>query len=299
MRSAACREELSSFLAFLPSAKGRKLLIPILIFAKDRIHRYFEKDELWKNIQQLQWLEAAELRQLDIGSMNWMQKIEIIAERIEEALAELEAESESSASIYQAAELTLEREDIEGEGSLEIIARAEEELPEVARLTIAYSEMMNKFGEIVQKHSDRMAKADTFGKRLAIATNLAEALHPVSDESIQISGELRKAIDTVSPGLLGIIRMATASGEAKSEDMQEFFGQIKFLAQESLTASRSVEEFMETLDQGKGFSKKLDGELNKMRQSLLLFAETRSYYSTWIGEVDMANQVVTRTDGSK
>ncbi|GAB2750564.1 toll/interleukin-1 receptor domain-containing protein [Amycolatopsis magusensis] len=288
LRSRACREELASFFAFLPSQQGRKLVIPILLFPQERIERYFSSDDLWSEIQELQWKDASGLRSEEPGSPTWMLAIAQISERIEESLIEQEKIDTSSTLI--ATDSEGDYDDTEHtEGTLEKISRAEEELPRVNSLATAYGERLNTFNELIEGATIRLKKASSFGQRLALSKELATALKPLVDDSYDISDELRDAIQRTSPGIISIIRMVGSSGEATdptAEDVQDFLRMIRSLANEALKAVANVEQMMHSIEGGKGMSSDLDKIWNRMNAGLLMFFESRSHYKSWLEELD-------------
>ncbi|MGW4527060.1 toll/interleukin-1 receptor domain-containing protein [Amycolatopsis sp. NPDC004378] len=288
LKSPACREELASFFAFLPSREGRKLVIPILLFPQDRIDRLFPNDEQWSEIKQLQWKDASSLRGEEVGSSSWMLIIEQISQRIEEALDEQSTIDSSSALIDTDENFDTANPELR-EGTLEEIAKAEEDLPRVGILASTYGKEISQFNELVSNATGPIANATSFGQRLAVARNLAKELQPVVEESFRISDELREVIQGIGPGIISIIRMVGASGEAanpENRDVLDFLKNVREMAERSLEATSTTESMMTSIEGGKGFSKDLDKVLSRMNAGLLMFYESRSHYKSWLEEVD-------------
>ncbi|MEU4248690.1 toll/interleukin-1 receptor domain-containing protein [Amycolatopsis sp. NPDC026612] len=288
LRSPACREELASFFAFLPSREGRKLVIPILLFPQDRIDRLFPNDEQWSDIKQLQWKDASDLRSEEVGSSSWMLIVGQISQRIEEALDEQSTIDSSSTLIDTDTGFNTEDPELR-EGTLEEIARAEEDLPHVGTLVRTYGEKINQFNELISNATASFASATSFGQRLAVARSLAKKLEPVVDDSFRISEELREVIQGVGPGIISIIRMIGASGEAanpENRDVLDFLKTVREMAMQSLEATDTTESMMTSIEGGKGFSKDLDKVLSRMNAGLLMFYESRSHYKGWLEEVN-------------
>jgi hypothetical protein len=273
-------------LSFLSAEGGKRLIIPILLFDRDRIDRYFSNDELWTEIQRLQWMDASALRSEQPGSQTWIAKTTEIAERVETALEEQHARGAAAALLdLQPASDT--GDDAEStEGYLDKIALAEDLMPNMTPLAESYSNLITQFGEVTSTAAARLDKTTTFGQRLAVAHDLASSLRPISDEALRVAQDMRSTVSTLSPGIVTIIRMAKNPAEENDSHVIEFIESIDYMAKSALEAFDHLDELSRNIHEAKGISAELDRPLKKIQASLLLFAETRSTYKSWREEVN-------------
>jgi hypothetical protein len=286
LQSVPCREELTEFLVFLQSTKARKLVIPILLFGRDRIDRNSDSDELWAQICSMQSHDGSSLRTETRGSSSWMKQIVKIAERVEEIFLELKGSNDSDILLADTERAMMRIDNVDEPGTLELIAIAEARIPEIGEYSLQYGALMDSFRDEAVRATPRLEKADTFGQRLAISNDLAKRFDPVADEGEAVSRRLREALDATSPGIVSLIRMIASSGELGNPDVVKAVAGIWLMATQGIGASEKVEELIVAIEGSKGRSAALDKPLKRMQNSLLRFVEARTHFSSWIEEID-------------
>lgn len=281
LRSAACREELSEFLAFLDANSSTRLIIPLLFAASDRIANEFGQDNLWGRLEQLQWLDISQLRYSDEGTSSWMRIVDQIAERIDVILdapsvqdAETsEAEAEKAVSEFS-------------EGTLNKLAAIEENMPQMVSNIEHYGQLMEQLNEAVYAASPEMQRADSFGKKLGVSQRLAKKLAPIADEMAESADQLVKDLREMTFFTnTAVEQVRVSSGELPDESL-DALKSIRELAAISIQAFSVIEDFTRSVDQAIGFSRELDRPLKKIQKASLNIASLRGTMSGWLEEVD-------------
>jgi hypothetical protein len=280
LRSINCREELSEFLAFLDANASTRLIIPLIFTAPDRILNEFGDDDLWKRIEELQWLDVSGLRRVDVGSSQWIMATDLIAERVDEILrtftpgADEASDAEDSDS---EAELS--------EGTLNRMAAAEARMPEMNANVERYGELMTQLNKAVVAASPSMQRADSFGKKLGVSQQLARELTPIADEMVEVADRLAGDLNELTYVANVIVEFVRKdSNEAPAETI-EYLKSIRDIASIGLTSFAAIEEFSRSVGQVIGFSRELDRPLKKIQGASLKVAGQRGAFSGWQEEL--------------
>ena len=180
LRSAACREELSEFLAFLTSSSAVRLVVPLIYAKEERIDATFSDDELWQKIKQRESRDISRLRSVSPGSPEWIDTTEKLADLIDEVLSsftqiEIPGQEDRHGPITSI-------EDTAPPGTLERMAALEDKIPGVIADMERIGVLMESLNEAVVKATPGFATAKTFNERLSASRALAEKLDPIASE---------------------------------------------------------------------------------------------------------------------
>lgn len=281
LRSAACREELSEFLAFLDANSSTRLIIPLLFAASDRIANEFGQDDLWGRLEQLQWLDISQLRYSDEGTSSWMVIVDRIAERIDEVLDTPSTEdSENTEDVTEKAVPQI------SEGTLNKLAAIESNLPEMVSNVEKYGRLMEQLNEAVVAAAPEMQRADTFGKKLGVSQRLANKLTPIADEMVKSADQLVKDLREMTYLANTAVEQVRSSSGDLPEEAIDGLKSIRDMATVSIQAFSVIEEFTRSIEQVIGFSRELDRPLKKIQKASLNIASLRGTMSGWQEEVD-------------
>jgi hypothetical protein len=280
LRSVNCREELSEFLAFLRANSSARLVIPLIFAAPDRIRNDFTSDDLWAQIEKLQWLNVSELRYTDPGSSAWIIAIERIADRIDEVLRTFISEIDKPGP-----ESEPEPEPDLSEGTLNRMAAIEAEMPDMVASFERYSQLMLQMNEAVNKATPSMQQADTFGKKLAVSEQLARELTPIADEMDNTADKLVGYLGELTYVANYVAEAIRRDPNEARPDTIEFLKIMRTTAATGIGSFSVIDEFTRSLGQVIGFSKDLDQPLKKIQSASLKIADLRGVLSGWQEEV--------------
>ena len=281
LRSPNCREELSEFVAFLDANSSARLIIPLLYANADRIETNFSDDELWRRISRLQWIDVSKLRSIDKGSSEWIQKTEVIAERIDDILTEFGTSEVPGGGGKASAEVEEEPEVY----ILERMQELDENVPEMLGRIERFQTIMVQLGEAVEEAVPKMAKADTFAKKLAVSRALAHELTPIADD-LASSAESIVADFRSFDFLIGYIVQFAQGGENSSNpEIINTVRGIWDMAKEGSHALLPIELLKQSVSQGIGFSRDLDRPLKTVQRACLKIADLRGMLNGWMDEL--------------
>lgn len=281
LRSTACREELSEFLAFLDANSNTRLIIPLLFASSDRIANEFGQDDLWGRLEKLQWLDISQLRYSDEGTGSWMVIVDRIAERIDDVLG-----TPPTVDSETAEDLTEEAVSEISEGTLNKLAAIESNAPQMVSNVVQYGHLMEQLNEAVAAAGPEMQRADSFGKKLGVSQRLAKKLNPIADEMAnsadQMVQDLREMTYLVNTA---VEQVRNSSGDLPDAGI-DGLKSIRDMATVSIQAFSVIEDFSRSVNQVIGFSRELDRPLKKIQQASLNIASLRGTMSGWLEEVD-------------
>jgi TIR domain len=278
LRSAACREELTEFFAFLRANSSTRLIIPLIFGSPDRILNEFSDDDLWTQVSQLQWLDISELRFADPGSGPWIRTLEAIADRISEILQSVSTEVDTPSAESES--------EISNQGVLERMAEIEERLPGMASGMERYAALMVQLTEQVSLATPEMRIADTFAKKLAVSGRLANSLSPIAEEMDTLAGQMVSDLNELTYVTRFVTGIIANRPDEVTKDVLEFLATIRATANTGIDSLAAIDEFTKSIGQVLGYSGALDKPLRNIRSANLKIADLRGIMSGWREEVD-------------
>ncbi|GAA2878405.1 toll/interleukin-1 receptor domain-containing protein [Nonomuraea rubra] len=275
LRSEMCRQEFKEFLGFLGANSETRLIIPLVYSNFERIDAHFDSDDLWMTVKKLQALPLNNMRSTDRGSSEWIQTVEKISYRIEEVLSSVET-TENHAS---RSELISTEED---SGLLELFADMEDSGPQVRTDLERFAEIITEVGESTSNTAPRIASAQTFGAKLAVSSQLADQLNPLSEEAADLSQRLLSTLNRWDVGVrFGIEMVARGKMPIDNENTITFVDSIANLADIGVNSLGQLDVLRTAIESGKGISKPLNRPLAQIQQALLTFAEISAIFQGW------------------
>lgn len=283
LTSPSCREELSEFLAFLDAAASDRLVIQLLYADPERIEGRFAEDDLWVRLKRIHRLDTSRLRSADPGTSEWVMKVEEIANRIDEVLADIEQSLDPSIAALGPSE----SEEGFPEGILERLAATEEAMPEINENLLRLGTLLEEVGTRTVTATPKMGRADTFGKKLTVSRELAAELNPIADEMTNRADRVIRDFSSLDDFVTNVLTLSKSAPVETIKDPRtaELFKQIWDLATVAATSLRQLDEFNQTLAKVIGFSKDLDRPLKAMRGAFLRMADIRGILNVWLDEL--------------
>ncbi|WP_439664154.1 toll/interleukin-1 receptor domain-containing protein [Lentzea sp. HUAS TT2] len=297
LRSPACRDEIQTYLTLLDQEQ-RRMLIPLLLYPQDEIDRRFSADELWLEIKELQYRPIQDLRFEEQGSRSWMTAVIDIASRVDEVVGDLPTSpvGESMAvDVFQAE--SVEPSSEISMGTLEVMAIAEERLPELGQVATDFSGLIDKFNEETEAATSRLSNATSFREKLQAANTFARKLQPITSACTLKSQEMRQILAEVAPGVTSMLRMiANSPGEIDDQNVRDFLNGMRSLVAGAIESTQSVALFHDSMEESKGFSGNLDHVLIEMQNALLVMVDLNATAQAWkeiLNLIDEPGQDVT------
>ena len=283
MKRPECRAELREFLSFLSQGGSSRLIIPLLLVARAQMDGLLLDDDLWGDVVELQYLAIDEMWFEDPGTGAWLKKVHVIAKRVDEKLSE---QAEKGSAITPEIPKG-ESQSATGDrvGKFELISRVETEAPVLMAEAQKFAVLIENFGSTVTSVAPEIARAESFGQRLAASQRLASQLTPITDQSLEVSEVMIKVVTSMDPGVVAAIRLAKNAPDAGTSEVQNFLQVIGDMANSIITAMSQLTVLEASIEQGKGYSSDLDQPLDTMQRSLLLVAEMNAIAQGWLDEL--------------
>ena len=280
--SAPCREEFQSFVWTASQADSRKLIIPLLFTPKENIEARFQDDELWAQVAKLQYLEIHELCKSDPGSGQWMDKVEIIAERMRSVLDVPDLSVPPPTGPTEAQEPPTPEQ-----GDFDLLREYDQAFQPVIGTIQDLAEIFFEFDDSVVAATPRLTAAANFSQRLEVSNELADELTPIVDSFSDRVQDFQRHLDAADPLVHAVFRMLKVSPSIRqSEEAREFIKSEKALAEALIGNITSMLRTYEPIYALKGFSSKLEKPLQRMQSSLLIMAGNRGIFVNWLEEAE-------------
>ncbi|WFE33314.1 toll/interleukin-1 receptor domain-containing protein [Micromonospora sp. WMMD975] len=284
LRSAPCREELSEFFGFLNANSSVRLILPLLFASSDRIGRTFSDDNLWQRISNLNWVDASTLRSADIGSAIWIKNVELISDRIDEVLSAFAAVGEKQQQPDSPIPAT---EDEDGDWVLDRLGEAEGKMPQVQSDLESFAHLIEELGEQTRLASPAMERATSFGQKLAVSRNLAQALTPIANDMVATADRLVTGFGDWNYLVNHIFEAIKADlGAIEDADSVSFLSSIREMATSGVDSLGQVEQLNGSVSGVIGFSKALDIPLKAVQRACLRMADLRGLLLGWLNEIE-------------
>lgn len=279
LRSTACREELSEFLAFLTSSSVDRLVVPLLYAKKERIDKGFSDDELWLKIMRREYEDIAALRSVSPGSPEWIETIEKLADRIEETLSSFTQADKSDRAAGTAS--TPKKPNDGSPGTLERMAALEDKVPEVIEDMSRIALLMGNLNNAVLIATPRFSKAKTFKERLAASRSMAKKLDPIADELLSTADRMVANFSEWDLFVQTLLEYARGGGDLTSSD---FLGSLAALWSLSKTGGAQlapINQFAELVTRGIGVSRDLDRPFMAIQKAAMRIADMIGILDGW------------------
>jgi hypothetical protein len=278
LRSPNCREELSEFLTFLTSSSVERLVIPLIYTKRERIEGTFAEDELWVKLDKRQGPDISNLRRVEPGSPDWIEKVENLADAIDEILSSFRhVEETPQRGRKPAANLS----DSTPPGTLERMASLEEQIPEVIGDMTLVTQLLEATGVAVTAAAPRLTSAQTFGARLAVSRELAKELDPISEELMSAAERLASNFGQWDFFVKYFLDYARSGGDLKATEVAAGLKSLWMLATTGASSLAQASDFAQIVSQGLGVSRDLDRPFMAIRDASLRIADISGILDGW------------------
>ena len=172
-------------------------------------------------------------------------------------------------------------------GTLEMLAETEESLPRLNASIIRLASIVDQFNQIITAATPMMAAASMSSEKLAVATELADKLSPITEMFASEVMDYIELVDKVDPGTREMIRrISYLPPEQRDPSFAEYLQSVRTLSNLGLQGMTSMMEFHDSIGGSIGFSSKLDVPLKRMQSALVTMASKRSVFERWQNEVN-------------
>jgi TIR domain len=279
LRSAECREELSEFFAFLEASSVDRLVIPLIFAKQERIQANFAEDDLWEKVSRRNYEDISRLRSVNPGSPEWIETVELLAERIDETLSSFEQVEEPVPSRDDRA--TSKRSKAPAPGTLDRMFALEQMVPQVTDDMSRIVTLMNDLGKAVTKAGPRFANANTFGARLAASKALAKQLDPIADDLVSTADRLVTNFAEWDFLVQYVLEYASNGGDLSDPQVVRVIGGLWQLATIGASSLSAVNQLIQIVSQGIGISRDLDRPFMAIKTACLRIADLIGILDGW------------------
>lgn len=279
--SPACRAELNAFARSANELGVGQLLLPILYLDVPGVEDDDPDDDLIALARSFNWVDFRKIGLLDRDASQYRQAVRALAQR----LAEANRDAERSPVAHEAATRVAEQES--GEGFLDVMARFEESLPEIAEVTEKVGAQVVTIGEVVQAAASDINSGamSTFAGRLQVTRALASNLAAPSHDIGELGDRFAARLHDLDAGVRLIIDRAPHEPEARDQ-FCAFFEQLRELSRQADAGLGSLASMADQAQALETASRDLRPVIREMRRGITLITEGRSVMSNWVTLID-------------
>ena len=259
--------------------------MPILYVDSPLLREDPPTDEVAEKVAAFQWVDWTKLRFASRDSTEYRSAVASMAQR----LADANLKADESNSLISVGE-GLEEED-DAPGSADLMARAEEVMPDWAETINALGTAIQDIAAVANAGSERLdAVSDRgFAARLTAMRQMATELQRPADSVEENSAKFTAQLNDVDAGLLEMIPMIAAEAEknpSTRKDACEFFASIRELSESADSGLGGLKELVDTIQPIEGMSRDLRRPLKTLRRGLTLMHESRKVMNAWVALID-------------
>jgi len=279
LRSTACRGELSEFFAFLEASSVDRLVIPLIFAKKERIEANFAEDDLWVKVSRRNYVDVSQLRTVNPGSPEWIETIELLAERIDETLVSFE-QTEGTAQNKED-QPTHRPSKTPAPGTLDRMYALEQKVPEVVEDMARLGTLMEDLGKTATRATPRFTNANSFSARLGASKVLARQLDPIADNMVSTAERLVSNMTEWGFLVQYMLDYAGNGGDLTDPEMTRVIGGLWQLATVSAASLSMVDQLILMISQGIGISRDLDRPFMAIQTACLRIADLGGILDGW------------------
>jgi len=284
--SSACRAEVVHFLDREKRLGREDLIIPVRYIATPELLK--SDDEIVITLKERQYFDATDLRFEDLDSPKSRQAIARLASQVITALErqphELNVEDTAQPSLQDTVD--------DSPGFLELLAAAEEAMPQLQGTMESFTVELENFGDQTRTATDEMDQASTSSKpsavKLAITHKLKVRLEEPVSQMERLAAEYNDQLTVISAGVDALIgRVAEANDEEidAATELLDVFDGLKTASSESFD---SLSGLRETLARNYSLSAALRPTLRRMSNALQSMLPSRDEFARWHSDLQDA-----------
>ena len=282
-----CRREFYFFVKLARNRGLKELVLPLHYVSVPSLSDESAEDNLIRIARDIQWKDWRDLRFEERDSTAYRRAVFNLVERLVAANQKAEdfriarlAESNLGASSDEGSDEAL--------GTIDRMARMEEKLPKwketIDRLT-GETEVIGKMLERTTANLSRGGAQERFSYRLPIFRRLARELDEPTSQIATLAREYVSQLHDVDDGLRAIVEEIPAAVQDNpevTEDVCQFFGQIRGLSQAVRVGIDGVQEWANSILPVERMSRDLRPRLRKLRQALTTLVDARDVTDSWL-----------------
>jgi len=239
-------------------------------------------------VKSFQWESWVGLRFADPTSSEYRRAVAKLAGRLAEANALAERADVSAAAI------ALSEGDADEEpGVLDLMARAEEAMPQWSETMQEIVQEIDNISTLAQATTAEMAQGDKQGKgfaaRLTAARRLAKELQEPAMRIDNLGEQFARQLYEVDRGVRVIIERAPGEVEEDPDSKEaacEFFQSVRLMANSSEEGLGALKGMVDAISPIEGMSRDLRPPLRTLRHGLTLMYEGRDVIRSWVAQMD-------------
>ncbi|MCC5781625.1 hypothetical protein CRM73_01430 [Kocuria sp. CCUG 69068] len=286
-QSPECRRELNYFARRAQRLGLEELIMPILYIDFPRLRQDPSDDDAMDLIKRFQWEDWTDLRYESTTSPDYRRAVGRMATRLAEANVIAD-----QADIAQAAGELPEEED-DAPGTVDLMAQAEEALPEWAETLEAIGEEIGTVAEIFVSGKADVEAANSspkaFAARLTVFRKMANALAEPAGNIFEHSEQFTKQLNDVDQGITIMIQQVPAELQDNPEFKQEacgFFDSVLEMASSADAGLGSLKQMIDVMEPIEAKSRDLRAPMKLMRRGLTSMYEGRKIINGWVDLIE-------------
>jgi hypothetical protein len=276
-----CRRELLTFAGHAQSLGLEELLLPIHYADVAELGPDEEpsSDEAVALVAKTQWEDWRTLRLRDERTAEYRQGVNDLAKRLAEISAKTEAVPPTPTSEPEEA-----RE--EEPGFIDLVASGEEAMPRWTQTIQSLGEEMQNVSRLTEETAPELeasdARAGGFAGRLAVLRRFAARLQEPADRIDALATQYAADLVEIDPAILTLIRLAEEDEEAReSDDVEEFFANLRTMVEASSEASDTVRQLVGQLEASMAASRDLRRPVRTMKDALKKLLDGQAVIEEW------------------
>lgn len=284
--SAECRRELQFFARKAEKLGVKDLVLPLLYVDVSALHEENPSDDLVALINRFQWEDWTDLRFAEPSSGAYRKAVVKLAERL--ASANRVAEHLATTDTNSNDTVHRDSSDQEAPGLVDMIADAEEAMPDWQATVEEIGNEITRVGNLVQQKTRDLNHVSTIDSgmrgRVRVAKALSVALTDPSRKVEELGSKFATQLHTVDDGIRALISLASESDQPNAEERTsicDFFASIKSLSSSIQGSVASMQSMVDSFEPLERMSRDLRLPLRRLRTGLTATLEAREVASEW------------------
>lgn len=284
LNSEACRRELRLFVQKSSRLGLEELIMPLVWFDVPQLVEANPTDDLVGVIKRYHWVDWRTLRFEERTSKDYRTAVASLAQRLVDVSAKL------SMGVAPVLPSSIEDESNEAgdePGVLDLLAAAEEAIPNWTQDLTAIGLEISEFGKLTEAATAEMQASDQktnpLAARLTVIRKYARELDPHAQKIEELGNDFTTHLYDVDGGIRALFAQARRENLSvgKSESMAAFVKMIRDMAQASRSGLGSLQGLVQAIQPVESMSRDLRPSLVKLRRGLAVMVEGQHVVDGW------------------